>query len=103
MIYSVRLALGKGAEGHMWLPVSDIAEEGVPRWWDGQTITPYRTITGVQERLAAFRWYTQATEQNEEDYDCLVWGVKIVEHNPEGVYMNPCNGKRYPMICYKEG
>ncbi|CAL4090786.1 unnamed protein product, partial [Meganyctiphanes norvegica] len=38
MINTARLSLGR--KGYMWFPASDITEEGVLRWWDGQTVTP---------------------------------------------------------------
>ncbi|CAL4090788.1 unnamed protein product [Meganyctiphanes norvegica] len=89
MMKSVRLALGDSY--CLWLAASDLAEEGVLRWWDG------RVVTG----LAAWDWLNgEEMHNNAEGADCLCWRSQDANNN--GLYMAGCGNPGHPMICYKE-
>ncbi|CAL4241775.1 unnamed protein product [Meganyctiphanes norvegica] len=87
MMKSVRVTIGN----NIWLPSSDLAEEGLVKWWNGEVATGG---PGVVWRNGEELIY------NSEDYDCVLWGTESATTN--GAHMAGCDRKEYPMICYKE-
>ncbi|CAL4124011.1 unnamed protein product [Meganyctiphanes norvegica] len=85
VIKSVRLALGE--QTALWLPASDLSQEGILKWWDGKDASGSQGLVWVGN---------QELHDNKEAHDCLMYGYP---HG--GVHMHVCSEHWYPMICYK--
>ncbi|CAL4108414.1 unnamed protein product, partial [Meganyctiphanes norvegica] len=87
MMKSVRVTIGS----FMWLPASDLAEEGSLKWWDGTVATASPGLVWRDGEELRYK---------SEDNDCVFWGTESDTSND--VHFQSCSRTEYPMICYKE-